>query len=260
MGKRKLNKKCDICCKEYISTNFKKWCSEECYLNRRTSTYSKEKSQIENCDFCNARVLKYESERKGNLTTRFCNNSCATKYRELHSSVLFVELTCKNCNSKFSRAKSHIITNTNNHYFCRYECSQSYNGKILGKNSKNVKVSKLEKFISDKIEQNFPYLKLIKSDREILDGLEIDIYLPDIQLGLEINGPIHSKPIFGEKYLENLQKRDNRKLDLCSKLNISLYILQNIRKFSIDYGEELWKTLIKPKITSMVPFCEPEKE
>lgn len=264
MGKVKLGKQCKTCNKEYTLTNFKKYCSEYCY-GTRINAHDRGGSIVKNCDWCNERVLKFESEIKNNLDGKiFCNNICGNKHHFANHEIVDkikneVNLICTECKIEFIRLKSHVkITNKNN--FCSTKCANKFQGRILGRSSKNSGTSKLEAFITQKIELNFPYIKILKGDREILDGLEIDIYFVDFKFGMEINGPVHSKPIFGKKYFENVQKRDGRKIILCKKLNINLFILQNLKTFSLMYGEYVWKTIVKPRLINMIPFCEPPQE
>lgn len=60
-----------------------------------------------------------------------------------------------------------------------------------------VKNSKLEEIIKDFLNQN--KIKHIDNNRSILNGNEIDIYLPDFNLGIEINGNYFHSETYGEK-------------------------------------------------------------
>jgi RimJ/RimL family protein N-acetyltransferase len=52
---------------------------------------------------------------------------------------------------------------------------------------KNVSVSKLEKELVEFIKYNYSG-KILENDRTILNGKEVDIYLPDLKIALEFNG------------------------------------------------------------------------
>jgi hypothetical protein len=76
--------------------------------------------------------------------------------------------------------------------------------------------------------QTFPQLKPISDDRETLNGLEIDIYIPSLKLGIEWNGIVHFKPIYGEEALRKTQYRDENKLKLANTLGINLIVIPDL--------------------------------
>ena len=78
-----------------------------------------------------------------------------------------------------------------------------------------------------------------------LEGLEIDIYLPNLKLGIEYQGQQHFYPIKawgGQNALDALRIRDQRKRQICKKLEIKLV--------EIDYTEPLEKKYVLEKIGS----------
>lgn len=82
-----------------------------------------------------------------------------------------------------------------------------------------------------------------------LEGLEIDIYVPDYKLGFEYQGIQHYVAVEhwgGEKQLIKQKENDRRKLDLCKEHGVNLIF--------VDYNEELSTELIKRKITGVVDF------
>ncbi len=52
--------------------------------------------------------------------------------------------------------------------------------------------------------------------------LFFDFYIPEKNLCIEYDGEFHYKPIFGEKYLNNVRKRDNIKDNFCKENSINL--------------------------------------
>ena len=48
------------------------------------------------------------------------------------------------------------------------------------------------------LRKNYPNIKIETSNREQLNGYEIDIWLPELNVGIEYNGPHHFKPVYGE--------------------------------------------------------------
>lgn len=87
--------------------------------------------------------------------------------------------------------------------------------------------SRFEKFLLN-LKINYLYHKIICGTR-----LEIDFYLPDYRIGIEIQGPTHTNwknPIYGKSQFIQQRKRDIKKKKLCSEMNIKLLY------FSFDYS------------------------
>ena len=65
----------------------------------------------------------------------------------------------------------------------------------------------------------FPHLEILYNDRKILNGLELDIFIPSIKLGIEFNGSQHY--VFSKEFHRNKDrfddqlKRDKIKKHLC---------------------------------------------
>lgn len=58
-----------------------------------------------------------------------------------------------------------------------------------------------------------------------LDGLELDIYLPEISLAFEFQGQQHFQPVKhwgGEETLKKIKLRDHKKIELCKMHNVNL--------------------------------------
>ncbi|ODS23649.1 hypothetical protein AB835_07540 [Candidatus Endobugula sertula] len=79
-----------------------------------------------------------------------------------------------------------------------------------------------------------------------LEGLELDIWLPDLKLGIEYQGEQHYKVIEHWGGQEGLEKRianDKKKKRLCKKLNY--YLIE------IKYTEEISEALVKKKVAKL---------
>ena len=59
--------------------------------------------------------------------------------------------------------------------------------------------SKAEKRLLDRIKELYDG-KIVENDREVLNGLELDIYLPEKNLAIEYNGVYHHSNLFLEQY------------------------------------------------------------
>jgi hypothetical protein len=67
---------------------------------------------------------------------------------------------------------------------------------------------------------------------DLVEGYEIDIFLPDFNTGISFDGPVHRLPIYGEKRLAQVQRRDayrNRKL---AEMGVRHIVVQDVRQFS----------------------------
>ena len=81
--------------------------------------------------------------------------------------------------------------------------------------------SKMEHFIVDKLKSSG--YNVILHDKDLLEGrLECDIHLPDKRIVIEIDGPKHREPWFGEEQLKEQIERDKRKDSLLMSMD---YIL-----------------------------------
>lgn len=81
---------------------------------------------------------------------------------------------------------------------------------------------------------------------EWLEGLEIDIFVPEVNIGFEYQGIQHFKPVEhwgGAKQLEKQQRHDKKKKKLCEE--------HGVRLITIDYNEELSTEHIKRKILNL---------
>ena len=245
---------CKTCGSEYSELNFKKYCSRKCY-EIRPGGFVSGGSEILQCLHCNKDVLKFKSEIRKNPDKVFCNNNCASQHNwktrpkpDTRKSYL-----CKLCNKEVFRYEADIKSKA---IFCSLHCSGTYYSQF----TKRKERSNLELFLLVKLQENFPYLKVICSDREQCSGLELDFYFPDLKMAIEINGPVHYDPIYGEKYLESIQERDSRKAKICESKNIELLSIKNYGKFTINSGNITWASEFKLMLLEKIPFCEPLKE
>jgi very-short-patch-repair endonuclease len=71
--------------------------------------------------------------------------------------------------------------------------------------------SKLEKYIRDELTKAGYVIEYHKKGIVPNSNLEVDIYLPEIGTAIEIDGPSHFLPIWGEDALRKTTKSDNEK-------------------------------------------------
>lgn len=98
------------------------------------------------------------------------------------------------------------------------------------------------------VEGMYPEYKTKRHHRpKWLEGLEIDIFIPELNLAFEYQGIQHYEPVShwgGLKQLEKQQKNDKRKKELCEKHGVDLII--------VNYNEELSTDHLKRKISNIV--------
>lgn len=88
-----------------------------------------------------------------------------------------------------------------------------------------------------------PHKVLFHYKPEFLNGLELDMYVEDLRLGIEYQGVQHFKPIKhwgGENALRKQQERDLRKKELCSKNSVTIIYF--------SYEDILTDQLIKERL------------
>jgi hypothetical protein len=80
-----------------------------------------------------------------------------------------------------------------------------------------------------------------------LDGLELDIFIKDLNIGVEYQGIQHYKPVKhwgGQKALEENKKRDRKKASLCKKNDIKLIYFK--------YSDKLTEEFVKSELESAI--------
>lgn len=126
-----------------------------------------------------------------------------------------------------------------------------YNANILERTANQR--SKAEDILFGMIVADFPTLNVLANDRETLDGLEIDLYIPSANLAIELNGPVHYMPIYGDERLEQVQMKDARKHLELHQRGIRLLVLDisrlQTRKKTEAFLSEQYTDIIKPLIS-----------
>ncbi|MDA3905119.1 MAG: hypothetical protein PF484_03500 [Bacteroidales bacterium] len=85
---------------------------------------------------------------------------------------------------------------------------------------------------------------------DFLDFLELDIYIPNIKVGIEYQGKQHFEPIEhfgGLKSFEKLIERDKKKKILCEENNIELIYFIHNEKLNTESVEEKLKKIYQKK-------------
>lgn len=98
------------------------------------------------------------------------------------------------------------------------------------------------------IKQLFPNLSVLLHYRpNFLEGLELDIFIEDLNLGIEYQGVQHFKPVEhwgGEESYKKLVSRDKKKAKLCKANNVNLIYF--------NYDEDITEKIVKEKIAEFI--------
>lgn len=177
------------------------------------------------CPQCNTLFVKIKKEytrciKNNKEHTFYCAASCFQKTKDKRQFV-----PCNHCNKNFQKG-SWEIQNTNKNF-----CSRSCLGFYFNEHkTSGINRSKLELKLEENLLKDYPNIGFEFCNTSILNGLELDIYIPTLKLAFEIQGIFHYEPIFGQEKLEQIQERDIRKKILAQDASINLIEI-NISKY-----------------------------
>ena len=106
--------------------------------------------------------------------------------------------------------------------------------------------SKLEKYIRDELTKAGYVIEYHKKGIIPNANLEVDIYLPEIGTAIEIDGPSHFLPIWGEEALSKTIKSDNEKNGLLRYHGVMvLRVAQKRKTLSQKSMRDTWSAIEK---------------
>lgn len=147
------------------------------------------------------------------------------------------QVSCKRCNILFMKQIKEIKKSKNN--FCSSKCSTIYNNEHRKTGNR---ISKLEMFL----QKNLTGFYFEYNNRTICNGLELDIFIPTLNLAIEINGIVHYKPIYGNDKYNKIIEKDELKKNICYDKCIELIIIKDESlKFNTEYGEYILNIIYK---------------
>ena len=166
------------------------------------------------CDNCCEQHYKAQCEILRGLRMHkkfFCCKECNAEYHSTKQNVV-----CANCAITFQKLPNQIAKTKNN--FCSKSCAATFNNK----NKKfGTRRSKLEQLIEDMLRIEYPGLSFDCNQKNVI-GSELDFYFPNINLAIQINGPLHYQPIYGQKKLDQIRSMDEEKRIACDTRSIKL--------------------------------------
>jgi hypothetical protein len=150
--------------------------------------------------------------KKGEI--KFCSHNC--KHLSFNKRII---VNCSYCNSDIERIPSEIKRNKNS--FCSQSCSASYNNKHKTTGNRR---SKLEIWLEQQLTILYTNLPIDFNKKDTI-GSELDIYIPSLNLAIEINGIFHYEPIYGVDKLRKINENDISKSKACHDAKIDLCII-----------------------------------
>ena len=191
-------------------TDGNNFCDRKCFANFRYQ------QQEVSCLQCHKLIHKKQSRIKGKKN-HFCSKSCFHNFNTLSQFV-----ACCVCLKNFKKKRCDIKR------FPRHCCSRECRA-ILNRELKDWSTSrsKLEILIEKVLSREFASLNILYNKTRV--GYELDIHIPCLNLAIELNGPHHYFPIYGEEKLRRVQETDRNKVIECEKRNIDLVVI-NVSK------------------------------
>lgn len=170
------------------------------------------------CAYCGNRFEKETSQlSKPRYSGRdFCSTKCLGMHKHDNGTV---SCLCAECKQPMVKIRSEYERHTN--LFCSHSCSATFNNRLR----KSARRSKIEIEFFDRLQSAFPSIEMLPNDRTMLDGMEVDIAIPSLQMAIEWNGLVHFSPIWGEEKLVDVQNRDRRRIELASRKDINLIVI-----------------------------------
>lgn len=149
----------------------------------------------------------------------YCSRKCAALSKGFEPPV---STKCDNCGKNIQKFASSF--KSHKHHFCNKSCQAIFANKTYNRSSRfGINKSRAESQLVEIIKKDFPNLHIKENDRTILNGLELDLYIPDKNIGIELNGPCHYIPIFGQEELSKTQNKDIIKKETMQKLKIHFF-------------------------------------
>lgn len=103
--------------------------------------------------------------------------------------------------------------------------------------------SKLEKFLLDKLLKDGYAVEFHKEHSILNTKLQIDLFIPKLNVAIEVDGPSHFEPVWGGDALKRNKKYDNNKTGLIIGKGLFLIRIKQSRDFSKTRGSLVYDQL-----------------
>lgn len=105
--------------------------------------------------------------------------------------------------------------------------------------------SKLEKYLLEGLMNNGYKVEFHKEQILSNTKLQIDLFLPEANIAIEVDGPSHFEPVWGEQVLKRNQKYDNTKTGLIIGRKMNLIRIKQEKDFSKSRATLILERLMK---------------
>jgi len=181
----------------------------------------KSAAEAQECSQCHISFVPRHSAlwklRNGLTKKLFCSRACRVLNYQRR-----ITMPCKICDKPVTRLMSEHRKSKSGNIFCSPECGTIWSNYVGKKfNTRSILETQLEEFIKEQ----FPGIEVVFGDNSAI-GAEIDIYFPQLKLGIEIHGAYHYYPVRGDwsKFVKTL-RNDARKTRMAKDAGIKLYVL-----------------------------------
>lgn len=105
--------------------------------------------------------------------------------------------------------------------------------------------SKLEKYLLQELIDNGYKVEFHKEQILSNTKLQIDLFLPEANIAIEVDGPSHFEPVWGEEVLQRNQRYDNTKTGLIIGRKMNLIRIKQEKDFSKSRASVIFSRLIE---------------
>lgn len=117
--------------------------------------------------------------------------------------------------------------------------------------------SKLEKFLLDNLIRNGYRVEFHKEQNLLNTKLQIDIFLPELNTAIEVDGPSHFLPVWGEESLKRNIKYDNKKTGLLLGKGCAIIRIKQTKDFSPSRASLILSSVLDELAKIKNKFPEP---
>ena len=150
-----------------------------------------------------------------------CTNKCQCLYQSSIDGRPSTNTLCGECGKSIIVNYARLKNSKSGYVFCSQSCAASYNNKHKHHGTRS---SKLEKYLFEQVTLQYPNLKVEQNNKKAI-GSELDLYFPDIQFAIELNGILHFEAIYGLEKLSQIQQNDIKKFKLARQYGIELCVI-----------------------------------